>query len=181
MRIVFDLDIDDMMAFQENFLTHYKQFKYIRLFVVLLLPAALLFMFLIFHAKEGGMTGKLTGFGIFFMVLSGLWIVVMWKQFLKMSLKNTRKMILKNAKNNPIVLGEREMVFDEKGISVKTSKSETWTDWSAIFKVEKNVDYYYLYVTNMNAFVVPIRKIGYRPEELDAVLEKHVANIIGVE
>ncbi len=177
MTITFDFDIDDTMAFQEHFLSNFKQFKRTRIFVTLLLPVMLVLLFLYYYVHDG-MTTKLIGFGIFFVVMAIVWMLIIWKSFKKRTLARTRKLLLKNDKDNSIVFGVREMTLNDEGIFVKTPKSEALTKWIAVLKVVKDVNHYYLYITSMNAFVIPLRKIEDSVNELDSMIEKHVANVV---
>lgn len=179
MTITFDFDIDDMMAFQENFLTNSKYLKKAEIFVALLLPVMLMMLFLYYWTHKE-MSPILIGIGIFFVIVAIMWVRIIKKKFIKNVLARTRKILLENEKDNSIVFGIMEMTFDEKGIFVKTPKTESLTKWIAVLKVVKDLNYYYLYFSRMTAFVIPIQKIGDSKKELDTIINEYVANIIQV-
>ena len=180
LTVTFDFDIDDMMAFQENYLTNSKRFKNMRLFAILVLPIVSV-MLLLWLGIRDGMSTKLIIVAIFLLTASIIWGIIMRSSIKSRSLSKIRKNIIQNDKDNTIILGIREMRFDENGIFLKADKSESLTKWTAVLKVVKGIKYYHLYIASISAFVVPLDKIGDSKSKLDSIISKHVSNIIITE
>jgi hypothetical protein len=87
-------------------------------------------------------------------VIGGLIIFVFYLPFYRWINTRQARKLLKEG-DNKAVLGHHELSLSPEGIFVRTQTSESKTSWSAITKVLQNDQYVFLYVSSINAFVIP--------------------------
>jgi len=78
-------------------------------------------------------------------------------------------------KNNPQVLGQRTMRFEDDFYIVKTVNSESKSSWDAIKNIDETPEYFYLYLSKFTAHVIPKNKINVNIEDLQTLLKSHVS------
>lgn len=160
MKISFDFEMDDWMAFQAHYLKTNTYFKVVSWMMTLILPVAL-FSSIIFQEMKELTRTVMIGFVL---VMSGLWVVFLPRFMMNQVMKRTRKMI-ENGDNSGFI-GPQEVEFSEEGIIHTAPASQTTYQWKGIVKFQENEDYFFLYVTAVSAIIIPKKKIGGKVEEV---------------
>lgn len=161
-HLLFDLDIDDLLAFQDYYNENSTEFKRMQLIIRFLLPVICLLIFLFFCYKDGIQTALIIG--ALYLPISIWWIIYMPKLVRKNSLKRNRKALEKQQKTDPS-FGYRDMFFDDDGIRIKNKGIDTSIKWSRVVRIVQKEDYFYLFLSDREAFIVPIKKIGLSEKE----------------
>ena len=176
-RIAFDYDVDDAVAYAQYYYGQSKIFQRAIIIVKWCFPVlSALVLFIL------GLLGKKSFIlitGIIYLLLSVWWMWYIPGKIKKNSLKKARKKLLEQQRKNPIFFGNREMFFSkDDGIRTVSQASDTTIKLSAIINVVKADDYYFLFVSDIEALVIPIRKIGEENNRsLNAFLRTHYNDI----
>ncbi|MDR1055707.1 MAG: YcxB family protein [Prevotellaceae bacterium] len=156
MTINFDIDMDDMMSFQRHYVnTNPAMVKAKRMITYLFPLFILVFGFVGFYDRYNRLD---IAFIIFLIVISVLWVVFMPKLFIRLTLNRTKKILSKPG--NEIMFGTFEMRFTNTGFDVKTAAANSSILWSTIPKADETRDYFYLYLSQASAYIIPKRKIS---------------------
>ncbi len=146
--IRFNLTIEDWMAFQEYF--RGKKAPVYRILMPLLGISAMLLILLNALYLMKNEASLVT-------VISGIFLLlIFYLFFLKNKSKGQlRKMALDMQAKNPDAFGDREMSFDEDGISIKVNQSSKELFWEDIDQWEENKEYFFLYSTKGVVYIIP--------------------------
>ena len=169
MKIEFDFDIDDWMAFQKYYILNSKQVKRSKIFTTLLLPVIFSIFSLIDIINGNFSPARLVFYGIIFL----LWIFINPKWMNRKMLKQVKKMI--NEGDNSGIFGKHEIDFEEDRIIWKNPESEEKVKWSGVKKLGETDNYYFLYVTAVSAIIIPKQKLNIDKEELDKLLKENIS------
>lgn len=165
MRISFNLDINDVLAFQSYYNENSAPFKKSLIFIRFLLPVFCILIFLIFFFKDGP-TVSLYVFGLFYLAVSIWWILYIPERTKKNVLKKNRKELLKQQQNDPSSFGHREMIFADEGVSLKTSTTDFFTKWMKISRVVQYEKHFFLFLSEREALIIPLSKLSHTEIEL---------------
>ena len=158
MRIAFDYEVDDAVAYAQYCYGQSKIFQRGITIVKWCFPvlSVLVLFFLGFLVKKSLVIVT----GVIYLLVSVWWIWYIPGKMRKNSLKKARKKLMEQQHQNPIFFGNREMFFSEDGIRTVTQASDSTVKLSAVINVVKTDDYYFLFVSDIEALVIPIQKIG---------------------
>jgi succinate dehydrogenase hydrophobic anchor subunit len=156
MTIKFELTQDDYMVF---FRRSYKKQSIIFKKSVFLIALALAFIIRLYHGPEkleNIIDGKIciqnSNFWIdslFYFIMLILFILILRLVIIQ----RTKKLI----RNNPHLIGDREIEFLPNSIQVRTKIYNTEYYFEAFIRAEEIKDYYFLYISNDSALIFPKR------------------------
>jgi hypothetical protein len=172
MKLVYDFDLNDWMAFQENYLDHSKQFLRTKRIVTWMFP----FIWLSIIVVEYNL-GKFSpiGAGIFF-VASVLWVLFYPKRYKNSALKRAKKLLSEG--DNSGYLGQHEIELTDESIKTTVPQSSSAIDWNGIKKYLETDQYYFLYNTAASALIIPKFKLKIsdtEKTELDKLIKSKVS------
>lgn len=159
MRISFDFDVDDIVAYRRYINDHSKAFGRTITIIKWIIPVVCVLVLLILGLAKGtGVAFIVTG--IIYLLISVWWVIYIPKKVKENSLKKTRKAILKQKENNPGLFGNREMFFSDENVRVVTATADSTVKLSTIRSAVKTDDHYFLFISDIEAFIIPHRKIN---------------------
>ena len=143
MKVIFEQTVEDIQDLSKNSLFSNRIVK----IGAIVFGVVILFNIIGSFAVDVSI-GDVIQFLIPVIVLVGLW-VFFFKFFQK-------KMILRSG-NKEMMIGSREIDFEEDGISLKTPVTESTFKWEAITKLKQSDKNYFLYLGTAQAIIVPKR------------------------
>jgi preprotein translocase subunit YajC len=152
MKINFNFDMDDWMAFQEDVIRNSKKLKSVRIKTVLLM-FLIVGVFAYFDYKDTGFDWFLISYIALFVLIGSFF----WFNFYRSLLKRTRKFLQEN--DNAGIFGNVEVIFDDKYILMKQAGAEYMANWVNIHKIVQNKNYFFIYLNSVSACVIPKLKI----------------------
>ena len=168
MTIVYNLEIDDWVAFQEYFKEKKTLYKYL---APLLIFSAVLITTIniayLFYQEASLIT-------LFSFILV---LIVLYLLYLKSQM---RKQLQKTAKNiqskNPDAFGPREMDFNDRRVDIKVGDNHKILTWEELSGYEENNDYFFLYSQKGMVYIIPKRDLN-NITELEDVFSKHLSKL----
>ncbi|TAJ09758.1 YcxB family protein [Marinilabiliaceae bacterium JC017] len=167
MKIEFEFDANDWMAFHMHYINSSKQFKRSKLLTTLIFPLVLLAL-IVFNLVKGDY--DLSSIAVL-AVLAILWVIFMPGRFTKKTIHKARKIIMEA--DNSAVMGIHKIEFTTTGIVHVQPQAEHTINWDGIKKVEETADYFFLYITSVSAIIIPKQKIGTDVEKVATILKRH--------
>lgn len=111
---------------------------------------------------------------VYWMVVFGIvylfWILFYPRYFKSSARKRIDKMV--DEGKNTSMFGKHVITLDEDGMLETTAKGESKISWDAVEKVEETDGYIYIYISSVNAYVIPVRAFeseGHRNGFLDTL------------
>ena len=170
MEITFDFDVNDWSKFQQHHMYRSKILRittYVMTIFLLFFCVLILLGFLLKTSSAGDLLKNTLPFLIF---------TAVYLYFIKNRGRSRfSKRIMIKEKNNPQVLGQRTMRFEDDFYIVKTVNSESKSSWDAIKNIDETPEYFYLYLSKFTAHVIPKNKINVNIEDLQTLLKSHVS------
>ncbi|MGE8082038.1 YcxB family protein [Peribacillus loiseleuriae] len=162
MELKYEMTKDDHLAFNLHYVKHSKTIKQSLFMQRFLVPI----IFLILPFVLFWMIGEfLIGFFITFALISIVWIVFYPKYFYGHIIRNVKKVL--NEGSNDNLLGQHVFISTEDGFIEKSRVGETKIGWSSIERIEENEDYFFLFISTMNAYIVPKRSFPDKASQED--------------
>ena len=173
MELKYEMTKDDHLAFNLHYVKHSKTIKQSLSMQRFLVP----FIFLILPFVLFWITGEfLIGFFITFALISVGWIVFYPKYFYGHIIRNVKKVL--NEGSNDNLFGQHVFISTEVGFIEKNRAGETKIGWSSIERIEENEDYYFLFFSTMNAYIVPKRSFPDEASQEDFKQMINKANLL---
>jgi len=168
MRVVFDVDMADVIAFNKHYILESKAVK--KSNVILLLICAVPFIIsLIFGSGYSGFV-----FPILFLIFGIIYVFKLRSQIL---LRRAEKELSKPENIN--AFGTFEMEFNDEEIKINESELNTILKWNAIKRLDETPEYFFLYISSLNAYSIPKKKISANEtEELNVIFKKYFPGTI---
>ncbi len=153
MKILFDLTIDDWIAFQEYYKGKKAPLYKILMPLLGIIAGLLVILNAIYLLKyEASLVTVISGVFLF---------LIFYLFFLKNKSKDQlRNMALDLQSRNKDAFGPREMTFDEKQIVIKTDNNSKTLSWKEIVQWEEDKNYFFLYNTKGVVYIIPKRDIN---------------------
>ncbi len=170
MKINFNFELNDWMAFQEFHLSESKQFKKTKLISTLTVPIVY-GLFILNDAIKGELDIIPTSI---FTVISILWMIYYPKRLTIRTLKKVKK-ILEDPVNSKII-GEHTIELSGQGLKITKPESENFINWNGLIRIAETKNYYFIYNTSISAIVIPKLKIESDLIEFDSFLKKYFQN-----
>ena len=170
MKINFNFELNDWMAFQEFHLSESKQFKKTKLISTLTVPIVY-GLFILNDAIKGELDIIPTSI---FTVISILWMIYYPKRLTIRTLKKVKK-ILEDPLNSKII-GEHTIELSGQGLKITKPESENFINWNGLIRIAETKNYYFIYNTSISAIVIPKLKIESDLIEFDSFLKKYFQN-----
>jgi hypothetical protein len=161
MTIKFDMTIDDFIAF--GFYNRSKRSLVKK--VIALVPAIMLLMILMFTAYYYFFLQELIISGS-----SGIALIVFLSAYTFMRTKWFYSWYWKykyGKEGYASWFGDRILTFSESSLFAKTPKAETNYNWSSFATFGESREYFFLFVTNLQAIIIPKRVFLLSQEEYD--------------
>lgn len=172
----YDITVDDILAFQKDYLSSNRQFKR-QIARIRLLGFAWGVLFVITAAGMLLQGLSLASPRFILMATVGTAILLLCL----FSDKYTTGKVMKNASRlyalpeNAGHLGDKEMMLGDEGITVSDKRSECKFCWDYIIRVNETPEHFIVYVTGLTAHVIPKRGlIGEDAAALKELFNKHV-------
>jgi hypothetical protein len=85
----------------------------------------------------------------------------------------TKKRILRmiDEGSNDSLFGPRTMTLSESGVEEISDMGESRSSWRSVEKIDETADHIYIYISAVNAYLVPIRAFADRTQK-EAFLER---------
>lgn len=176
MTIRFDMEMEDLLAFQRNF---YGSNKHLRkqgmtLRSVFFLGGAIFFWPAIKIISAGYPAWHIAPLTL---ILCGLlWCTLAFlspKWLIDFNVRNARRQYLKPESESSF--GATEMEFGEDGFTVDRKGIRGRMSWASVLKIAETKDYFFLYVTDVAANTIPKRKLTEQEVgKLNEMFNKHV-------
>ena len=170
MKINYNFELNDWMAFQEFHLSESKQFKKTKLITTLTVPIVY-GLFILNDAMKGELDIIPTSI---FTVISILWMIYYPKRLTIRTLKKVKK-ILEDPANSKM-FGIHTIELSEQGLKITKPESENFINWSGLIRIAETKNYYFIYNTTVSAIVIPKVKIESNISEFDSYLKKEFQN-----
>ena len=170
MKINYNFELNDWMAFQEFHLSESKQFKKTKLITTLTVPIVY-GLFILNDAMKGELDIIPTSI---FTVISILWMIYYPKRLTIRTLKKVKK-ILEDPANSKI-FGIHTIELSEQGLKITKPESENFINWSGLIRIAETKNYYFIYNTTISAIVIPKVKIEENLIDFDSYLKKEFQN-----
>ncbi|PGL67880.1 YcxB family protein [Bacillus sp. AFS055030] len=170
MKFNYEINLDDYIEFNLHHLKHSKSVqKSLRKQRITVSLIYLVIPFIISYFFNQPLFGYLLAFSS----ASILWFCYFPKYFYRSTKNKLVKHI--NKKNDEALLGEHLLKVDENGIKEITQSSVHEIKWDHIVEIKGTKDYFYIYITNMKAIIVPLEAIK---EDMDKLLQYYRKNNI---
>lgn len=161
MKISFDFDLNDWLAFQEVHLKQSKQFVKIMRIATWSLPITFISVALLGLSQHTLNMPMLLVLG----VASMLWLNFYPNRFRKKTIKNLKKNLVKQDLSK--ILGKREYEFKNDEIHYLTPYSEGMMTWDSVLSFKETSTYYFIYESEYSAIIIPKVKLNLNMEQLD--------------
>jgi hypothetical protein len=159
-KVEYDLTKEDYIAFNMHYLDHspiIKRSLFIQRYVVALVFLA--FPFIFSNMSGVPLLLPLIVYGAIFIA----WIVYYPRYFKATTKKRILRMIDEGSNDN--LFGPRSMILSESGVEEISDHGESRSSWRSIEKIDETVDYIYIYISSINAYLVPIRAFEGRTQK----------------
>ena len=165
MKINYNFELNDWMAFQEFHLSESKQ-------LISTLTVPIVYgLFILNDAIKRELDIIPTSI---FTVISILWMIYYPKRLTIRTLKKVKK-ILEDPVNSKII-GEHTIQLSEQGLKITKPESENFINWNGLIRIAETKNYYFIYNTSISAIVIPKLKIESDLIEFDSFLKKYFQN-----
>jgi hypothetical protein len=167
MTLTYELDINDWVALQKNFLKNAKFVRRLKLFVALIFPVIAAVSL---YNKSKKDIDVMLFLVVFLTALA--WFIFTPKLMTLRMISKIKKQL--TSKENKGVLGQQNLTIDDNGIIFKKDGAQNIMDWNAIAKLVDDKEYYFLYNSSMSGIVIPKDKVGDNISELDKIFKKNI-------
>ena len=170
MIINFNIDMDDMMSFQKRYIQTSMAIRKVKRMLTFVFPLFILvFSFIAFYNRHSRID---IAFVAIVAVVCALWVIFIPKFFEKSSLRKAKKILSKP--ENAIMFGKFEMMFNDDNFEVKTPSSSSNLQWNSIRNIDETSSYFYLYLSEASAYIIPKQKISNdEADELRILFKTH--------
>jgi hypothetical protein len=165
MKLVFDFDMNDWMAFQKVHLENSKQFNRMKMFVTWMFPGV--WIFIMFLELSNGSFKPAVAVVMF--VVSVLWVIFYPKRFKNSTLKRAKKILSEG--DNSGIIGEHQLELTDQSIKSDLPQSSSTINWDGIKKFIETDQYYFLYNTAASAIIIPKFKLKLNETEKSALAQ----------
>lgn len=149
MKIAIDITKEDFWKFNKFALLHLPKYKGMILSALIGIPIVSIAVF------------KILGWSWVSSMIGGLVIGLLCDLFFVYRLK---RKIMSLVKYNDGITGERNIEIDESGLSEYSPKIRSRYEWSAMYQLNQDGEYLYLFINSLQAVIVPKRYFA-NPEE----------------
>lgn len=158
MRYTFDLTEQDYLDFNmftvKNYVFYQKKKKLFHI-IFTILPFATGFAMWFFEKRKSLEIDFIVGFFVAVIPLTILFWIGFPRFFDALTLRNAKKILLKEGKNN--ILGERTISFEDDKICTITKFEENSIQYVAIINMKQSCNAAYLYISPAMAIILPFR------------------------
>ena len=170
MKIAFDLNVDDWVAFQEYYGRKKSPILYKWMQPLYIILAITLLVMGVWQVIIMGYT-KYTMF-----ILVCLAAMLFMLYIRKKAKDKVRQAGLDLEKKHPEAFGPMTMDFEERGIDIQSQKNSKSIAWDELHHYEANKDYYFLFSKKGIIYIVPKRAIegSKDTDKLKATLDKYL-------
>ncbi|NQY09037.1 MAG: YcxB family protein [Flavobacteriales bacterium] len=107
-------------------------------------------------------------------VLTPIWIYIAPKRITRKTLKSIKKVLEKGDNSN--VLGTHHLTLEDDKLTMKYPGSTTTVEWDKMHRLEQNEDYYFLYHSALNAFIIPKEQFQDKATELEEMFKLKIVS-----
>ena len=164
MKFTFELTEQDYLDFNMFTVKNYKFYqKQLRLFRILftMVPYGIVIVDYLLTGTRG--TDFMVGFLVAMIPLSVLFWFGFPKLYDALTLKNAKKILFKEGKNN--IFGERSLFFENDKIRTVTKLEESSILYEAITQIKQSEQAIYLYTSPAMALILPCRVFANEAEK----------------
>ena len=160
MKVEYDLTKEEYIAFNMHYIENSPTLKrslFIQRYVVALVFLAFPFIFSkIFGAP---MLLSFIVYGAIFVA----WILYYPKYYMATTKKRILRMIDEGSNAN--LYGLRSMALTEVGVEEISEHGESRSSWNSIERIDETANHIYIFISSMNAYLVPIRAFEGRTQK----------------
>jgi hypothetical protein len=153
MQLRFEIAIDDIMAFYRYHFAHSPTIRNQKLLLIAFVAAIAITASLIIDSEVERTTQVI--YAIVFTVVFGAYFHFRHGT----SLEKQAKKLIAEGKNDGM-LGTHQLTIEENALCEKTDVNETRHAWSAIDRVEETEDHAFIYISSIQAHVIPKHQIS---------------------
>jgi hypothetical protein len=165
-KVEYDLTKEDYIAFNMHHIDHSPTIKrslFIQRYIVALIFLA--FPFIYSRVSGAALLLPLIVYGVVFII----WILYYPRYFTASMKKRILKMI--NEGSNASLFGPRSITLNESGVTETSENDESRSSWRSIEKIDETAEHIYIYISSINAYLVPVRAFEDRTKK-EAFLER---------
>lgn len=176
MTIRFDMEMEDLLAFQRHFYATNRQLRkqVWTLRSIFFIGGAVFLLPVIAIVSAGAPLQGVIPIALIGCALA--WFLLAFlspKWLMNFNIRRARAEYLAPSSAN--MFGPTEMVFDEEGFSVDRGGVEGKTPWGSVVKIDQTPDYYFIYISEIAANTIPKRKLKESENsELAEMFDKHI-------
>lgn len=151
-KVEYDLTKEDYIAFNMHHIDHSPTIKrslFIQRYVVALVFLA--FPFIYSNVSGVPLLLPIIIYGAVFII----WILFYPRYFTASMKKRILKMI--DEGGNASLFGPRSFTLSETGVEEVSDQGESRSSWRSIEKIDETVDHIYVYISSINAYLIPTR------------------------
>lgn len=159
-KVEYNLTKEDYIAFNMHHMDHsptVKRSLFIQRYVVALVFLA--FPFIFSSISRAPLLLSFIVYGAIFIA----WILYYPRYFMATTKKRILRMIDEGSNAN--LFGPRSMTLNESGVEEISEHGESKSSWRSIEKIDETADYIYIYISSINAYLVPIRAFEGRTQK----------------
>ena len=179
MTIRFNMEMEDLLAFQKHFYATNKQLKKQTwtLRSIFFIGGAIFLLPVLAIVSAGAPLHGIIPIVLTICALAWFALAFICPKWLtNFNLKRAREQFLNPESAN--MFGPTEMIFDNEGFSVERAGTIEKNEWTSVVKVDETPDYYFIYVSEVAANTIPKRKLNTKEsEELKSIFAKHINNL----
>lgn len=152
MKVQYELTKEDYISFNMHHLNNSKTGKQALLKQRFIVPMVYIFIPFIL--------ARITSISLLFWLLPFLILIVLWIAFYPRYFRSyTRKNIIKmlDEGKNEAMFGTVSLELKELGMVEDSKLGESKINWSSVEKIDETKDYIYIYISSINAIVIPMR------------------------
>lgn len=166
MKLEYNLDIKDIMSFQENFIENSEEWQKQKKNRYIIIPALMTLIGLfdyLWHKR----------FSLFLMVVFGLlsliWILHVKRNFQRNILESFEKALEEGETEH--LFGHKILEFTTSGFTYSETDSEQKVSREEVSEIRETEAYYFILVSSYNGIIVPKDKLGLSEKELNELKE----------
>ncbi|WP_106769311.1 YcxB family protein [Paenibacillus faecalis] len=161
MELHFKISFEDIVELHKNIIANSNHHKKLRWMIFVVFTLYLMYI--------------LESISVFSVIVTLVWLIFYSSIFNYLALIATKRILKKQY--NALLIGEHKLNINEDGITRKTETTNTVFKWSQFVNVRQDSSNYYLYVSDLQALLVP--KEAFLDKEAEQDFNRYLKNMTG--
>ncbi|MCC8019389.1 MAG: YcxB family protein [Rikenellaceae bacterium] len=168
MTVKYDISLDDLIAFQSDFLGNDRKLGSV-------LKYTLLVFALIISVLVGSKfiaSGEFSIADFIFLCLMALLLLLFRKLHNKTTMRFARKIY--DQPGNATLLGEKTLTLSDRGLEISDRNKSAKYSWDGVVKASETVEHFFIYDSAISALIIPRKQLtADQNEQVKAILKKY--------